>query len=79
MDEQNVKKPICLEYAEVQNELVAVINRAIHEHGIPCFMLVSPLQNILHELQNGANAESAEAERVYNQQCAENETKTDGD
>lgn len=75
---EKITKPFALEYADAQSEIIAAVNKATKEHGIPCFLLLPMIDNITQQLRIGANAEKAEAEYTYNEQMKKAEKKAEG-
>lgn len=68
-----MKKELCLELREAEQELASAINSVMQNHGLPCYLL-EPIVDKLHRaVIAGKEQELAEAERK-----AKEPEKTDG-
>ncbi len=56
-EEHKKARPLILEIEDAKNELLCVINRAIGERRIPCYMLRMILSGIYDEVAAKARAE----------------------
>lgn len=70
-----MNKPLCIELEEATNELNEAIERISTRHGLPCYLLVYPVSDLLSRLQNGKQKELENAKRSL----AERSEKDDGE
>lgn len=63
-------KPLCLEIEEATAELNDAIKRIAEAHGLPCYILVPLVSDVLTRLENGKRIEVENAKRSYEQQIA---------
>lgn len=47
-------KPFIVELEEAKNELAQCLNYLVNEKKIPCYYLVSPMENLLQQVKTGA-------------------------
>lgn len=57
MEEQKEKRPLILEIDEAKAEIIQVINNAIQEHGLPCYIVNMVLSEICTQVKEGAKNE----------------------
>ncbi len=58
-------KPLCLELEEATNELNKAIEDISNNHGLPCYLLVHLVSDLLVRLENGKRRELEEAMNTY--------------
>jgi hypothetical protein len=51
------QKPFILEVEESKDELVQCVNHIVNDRGVPCYFIVSTLENILQQVKAGAKNE----------------------
>jgi hypothetical protein len=71
--EENKQKPFILEMEEAKLEMIQVINNAIQVRKIPCYLLLSIIENIYRDVQNGAQHEI----EIAKQQMKNEEERSD--
>lgn len=67
-------KPLCLELEEASNELNKTIEDISNRHGLPCYLLVSIVSDLLARLENGKRRELEEAKISYENSLKEEES-----
>lgn len=74
-----MNKPLAIELEEATHELNKAVEQISAKHGLPCYLLVYLVSDILTRLQNGKrteleNARLSLAERSENnvEQCGDN-------
>lgn len=67
------QRPFCVDYKNAKNEIFKAINNAIEIHKVPLFLLEGILNEALHQVKEGANAEVESALKSYERQLAEYE------
>ena len=68
MDKNN--KPFILEMEETKMELIKVINNAIQERKIPCYIVDTLLAEIVAQVKEGAKNELAAARQQVEEQLS---------
>ena len=66
-----MNKPLCLELEEASDELSKAVEQISERHGLPCYLLVPLLSDVLNRLQNGKRKEIENARFAYEQKLAE--------
>lgn len=66
-----MNKPLCLELEEASDELNKAVEQISERHGLPCYLLVPLLSDVLNRLQNGKRKEIENARCAYEQKLAE--------
>ena len=51
------QKPFIIEIEEAKNELVQCLSYIVNDKKIPCYFLVSTMENLLQQVRVGANNE----------------------
>jgi hypothetical protein len=51
------QKPFILEVEESKDELVQCVNHIVNDRGVPCYFIVSTLENLTQQVRAGANNE----------------------
>lgn len=67
-----MKKPLCLELIEAENELNKAVEAISTAHNLPCYLLAPMVSNLAMRLEDGKRREIEEAKKSY-----EAEVKTD--
>ena len=71
MDKNN--KPFILEMEETKMELIKVINNAIQERKMPCYIVDTLLAEIVAQVKEGAKNELAAARQQVEEQSSNDE------
>lgn len=50
-------KPLIIRLNETKTELISVINNAVQQSGIPCYLLEPILSELLTQVRDGARSE----------------------
>lgn len=61
MEEKNIQRPFILEIDEAKMEIIQVVNKAIREHRLPCYIVDMVLSDICAQVKEGAKNELAMA------------------
>ncbi len=72
-----MNKPFVIEMDETQRDLVSVVDTAIQERKIPCYVLEMLLSNVLSQVQEVARREREIAKQSYLKQFATEENPTE--
>ena len=72
-----MNKPFVIEMDEAKKDLVSVVDRAIQERKIPCYVLEILLGDILSQVQEVARREREIANQSYLKQFATEENPTE--
>lgn len=70
-------KPLCLEIEEANIELNKAIEDISSRHGLPCYLLVPLVSDLLGRLENGKRREIEDAKVVYEAHKQEKEETSD--
>ena len=52
-----MNKPLILEIEEARIEIVASVNNALQNHGLPCYLIEPILSELLTQIREGARNE----------------------
>ena len=67
MEENKIQKPLILEMDEAKLEIIKVINSAIQERKLSCYMVDMILSDIYAQIKEGAKQELAMAKQQMNE------------
>lgn len=73
-----MNKPLCLELEEASNDLDRAVEQISAKHGLPCYLLVYLVSDVLARLQNGKRTEIENARRSLAER-SENNVEQRGD
>ena len=66
-----MNKPLCIELEEATQEIAQAVEKASKEHGLPCYLLVPIVEDLLARLHNGKQRELEEARKLCEAQPQE--------
>ena len=73
MEQKEIQKPFILEMEEAKLEIIQVINNAIQERKIPCYIVDTLLSEIVAQVKEGAKNELAMARQQVEEQQSNND------
>lgn len=68
MEQKEIQKPFILEMEEIKMELIKVINNAIQERKMPCYIVDTLLAEIVAQVKEGAKNELEMAKKQVEEQ-----------
>ena len=71
MEENKMQKPLILEMDEVKQEMIQVINHAIHVRKLPCYLIDMVLSDLCTQIADGAKQELTMAKEQMEKQSDE--------
>lgn len=74
-EKKTAVQPLCLQIRDVKTELVATVNKAIRERGLPCCILRPIVEELLASVKDAEINELAAAEQQYAAELRKEETE----